>query len=541
MTMILKPVSLPAGSLPADDQPPVDVLRAGRLRNVARALPTVIAFAFLAGVFYLGHHTGWKMPRFSSLMTGGERPGDDWCSAHLVAESECVECQDDLLPRLPEFGFCRTHGVAECVGCHPELAQVKGEPAMPRYDTARAIALSHRPENNSRNTLHKHRVQLASDRAATKAGIDVDVVDERPMIETIRANGEVTFDPTRVAHLSSRVGGNLAYIAKTVGDDVQPGDILALVDSAQVGTAKSQLLHALVQYRLKQTTHRRMQSLSVEAAVSGRSKLEAESAFQDAEIALVSARMALINLGFDVPEEFAGKTADEIAVELRFMGIPADLLSTLPAAAKTGNLLPLRATYEGVVVASDAVAGEVIAPTTLIFTLADPRQMLLTLHVEQEHAAILSPGLAVNFRADDGSGQVTGRLAWVSPRLDEKTRTLEVRVRLDNSALRLRDRTFGSGDIVLREEPHAMVVPAEALQSTGDASFVFIRARDYLAAGGPKVFYPRQVRIGARNGDSVELLAGVLPGEVVATRGSAVLLAQLLRGNLGAGCGCHEH
>jgi len=50
----------------------------------------------------------------------------------------------------------------------------------------------------------------------------------------------------------------------------------------------------------------------------------------------------------------------------------------------------------------------------------------------------------------------------------------------------------------------------------------------------------RQVRIGARDDRYVELLAGVLPGEVVATKGSPALLAQLLRSSLGAGCGCHE-
>ena len=55
------------------------------------------------------------------------------------------------------------------------------------------------------------------------------------------------------------------------------------------------------------------------------------------------------------------------------------------------------------------------------------------------------------------------------------------------------------------------------------------------------MFHVRQVRIGAADDEAtVEILAGVLPGEVVATEGSNVLLAQLLRSNLGAGCGCHE-
>jgi cobalt-zinc-cadmium efflux system membrane fusion protein len=51
----------------------------------------------------------------------------------------------------------------------------------------------------------------------------------------------------------------------------------------------------------------------------------------------------------------------------------------------------------------------------------------------------------------------------------------------------------------------------------------------------------RQVRVGAKNDTQVEILAGALPGEKIAAKGSAVLLAKLLRGQLGAGCGCHEH
>ncbi len=129
----------------------------------------------------------------------------------------------------------------------------------------------------------------------------------------------------------------------------------------------------------------------------------------------------------------------------------------------------------------------------------------------------------------------------MSPAIDEKTRTLQVRVKLDNHDRQLRDKIFGTGQIILRTEPKAMVVPREAVQSTADANFVFVRDRDYLKPDAPKVFHVRQVRIGAKDDQYVELLAGVLPGEVIATKGSSVLLAQLLRSNLGAGCGCHEH
>jgi cobalt-zinc-cadmium efflux system membrane fusion protein len=83
-------------------------------------------------------------------------------------------------------------------------------------------------------------------------------------------------------------------------------------------------------------------------------------------------------------------------------------------------------------------------------------------------------------------------------------------------------------------------VPRKAVQTSGDANFVFVRDKDYLKENALKVFHVRQVRLGAQDDEYIELLAGALPGEVVATEGSSVIMAQLLRSNLGAGCGCHD-
>ena len=509
--------------------------------KAGRNIPNLIVFAMLGGVLFLGHHTDWKMPKFSALFGTISDNSNDWCSEHLVPESQCIECNADLLTKQKEFGFCRQHGVAECVICHPELAQLNGEPKLPSYDTIKPLALIARPENNSRNTLHKGRIQFTSSESATKSGIDVDVVQERPMADAINANGEVLFDPTRVAHLSSRVTGTVAYVLKMTGDDVKAGDILALVDAASVGQAKAQLLHAFVKRQLCETTVERLRNAGANGGVPGKSIIDAESAFQDAEIAFISARQALVNLGFEIPEDFQGENAKQIAEDLRFLGVPQSLVASLPTGTKTTNLIPIRAPYDGTVVSSDVVAGEVVNTSTVLFTVADPKHMRLLLSVRQEDAKYVIPGLAVIFRTDDGSQEATGRISWVSPAIDERTRTLQVRVTLENSHGRLRDKTFGTGRIVLREEPNAIVVPREAVQSTSDANFVFVRDRDYLKDQAPKAFHVRQVRIGARDDQYVELLAGVLPGEVVATKGSPVLLAQLLRSNLGAGCGCHEH
>ena len=501
-------------------------------------MPNLLVFALLAGVFLLGHQTGWKLPSLSALSGEATAAPSNWCAEHLVPEASCVECVAELMPKTKPFGFCRVHGVAECVTCHPELAQVRGEPRLPTYDTAAALAVMDRSTNNSRNTLHERRVQFTSAAAATKAGVMVNVAQEQPMTEVVTANGEIQFDPTRVAHLSPRAPGTVAQVFKIVGDDVKAGDVLAIVDVAAVGQAKSDFLQALVGRRLRETNLNRVKAAGI--GVAGSVVTEAQAALQEADVRLISARQALVNLGLEVPEQIDEADPTRVADDLRFLGIPQYVVSELPAGTRSANLYAVRAPYDGVVVASDSVLGEVVNSGDVLYTVADPRRMWLTLAVPQEDARYVKPGLNVEFHTEDGVQQSAGPISWVSPTIDPRTRTLQARVVLDNSTSRLKDKTFGTGRIILRQEPQAVVVPRDAVQATSDAKFVFVRDKNYLTEGAPKVFHVRQVRTGASDATHVELLAGVLPGEVVATQGSNVILSQLLRSNLGAGCGCHE-
>ncbi len=108
-----------------------------------------------------------------------------------------------------------------------------------------------------------------------------------------------------------------------------------------------------------------------------------------------------------------------------------------------------------------------------------------------------------------------------------------MRAELPNPARRLRSGALGAGQVVLREEPQAVVVPSESVQSDGDCHFVFVRDKGYLKPGGPKVFHVRTIRTGARNGEYMEIIAGLWPDEVVVTKGSASLRSEVLQNQVG--------
>jgi cobalt-zinc-cadmium efflux system membrane fusion protein len=515
------------------------------LKWIAQAIPTSIVVAALGGLALWGHFADWKIPKFSSLVAENNEDVEEWCKEHNVPEAACIECNLTLLPQTKDYGFCKEHGIAQCPLEHPDVAQLKIMPVVTQAmleRASRALVVKPRPENNSLCNLHLRRVQFASAEAVEKAGVDIAVVQEHPIIEAAIANGEVVYDQNRMAHLSSRVAGTVWQVERQVGDRVRKGDCLALVDAGEVGKAKAELLQAIAQVRLKQATFDRVNKLA-DGTVPLRQVREADTALQEAKIRQQSAQQALANLGLHVKaDDFGSLDTTEIARRIHFLGLPDEVASRLDATATTSNLFPIRSPLDGLIIERHVVAGEVVDTSTLLFGVADISQMWLTLNVREDDARYVSVGQPVLFRPNSSTsdGEIRGAVSWISTSADDKTRTVKVRVELPNHDGRLRANTFGTGRIVLREEPKAIVVPTEAVHWDGSCHVVFVRDKNYHSANSPKFFHVRSVRPGVKAGDTTEIIAGLLPGEVIANKNSVVLEAQLLKSNLGAGCGCAD-
>jgi RND family efflux transporter MFP subunit len=236
-------------------------------------------------------------------------------------------------------------------------------------------------------------------------------------------------------------------------------------------------------------------------------------------------------------ERLRALSDEQLVKHLRFLGLPENQARQLELEETTANLLPLIAPLDGTIVSRQVVAGEVVDASRILFQIADTSRMWLTLSVPLEDAGKLALGQPVRFRPDGSPDEVSGNLVWISTTADPQTRMVAVRAELLNPEGKLRNETFGSGRILLREEQEAIVVPNEAIHWEGCCHVVFVRDKGYFdGKGSPKVFHVRSVRLGAKNEKFTEIVAGVLPGEVLATKGSDVLRAELLKNSLGEGC-----
>lgn len=554
---------------------------------------TVLVLAALAGVAWWGHHTGWKfarpvekaaaedwceahgVPDSKCLACNPELGGAnaaDWCKEHGVPESKCTECHPELLTTGTAADWCREHGVPEsqCPQCHPEIAVI-GE-APPSESGATVVPAPTAAPDPTKCQTHQARIQFASPEAVRKAGVRVEAVEERPMAAHVTAPGEIRYDETRVARLAPRAAGTLVRVEKTIGQDVKRGDVLALVDAVEVGRARSALLEALAQVDVKAAAIERVrasvkQSEQIVAVrtralerVQGSAKegfrsqadvqeaegavaeaeaetlkvklelQEAEASLRESRLRLATAHQDLANLGIPIRADDLEKLPPhEIHEQVMRAGIPDEVVHELDESQSTANLVPVVAPLDGVIVAADAIAGEVIDTSKQLFVVADVRRMWLVLDIRQEDVSRLAVGQSVTFRPDgDGGDAVSGKVIWISTAADVRTRTVKVRADVANEGGRLRANTFGTGRIVVRESPKAIAVPSAAVQWEGCCHVVFVRLTE-------EIFQTRKVQIGARQPPFTEVTAGVLPGELVATTGSHVLKSDLLKSKLGAG------
>jgi cobalt-zinc-cadmium efflux system membrane fusion protein len=562
-------------------------------------LSTLVVLGMLAGVAVWGHHTGWKAQKFAELFGGakGEEKEDwcethnvpdsqciachpelvghdakDWCKEHGVPESQCTTCHPELLVKGKIDDWCKEHGVPEsqCTECHPEIA-VKGD-APPSDATVTAAGDDKPAPDPLLCKTHLVKIQFASGEAVKKAGVGLEAVQERPMAATVAAAGEIDYDQTRVARVAARAAGTVRRVDAENGRKVKAGDVLALVDAGDVGRAKSEFLQALATVEQKtalvaslaelrkeadgvaalaseslertratskegfrtQGDVKEAESKLAEARMAAAEKraglVEAQAAVQEGEIRLLAARQALSNLGVSAqPSEFAPLSQEQRAEKIRLLGIPESVAATLDRETSGGNLVALVAPFDGVVVSRDVGLGETVDSSRPLFVVADLAKMWVNLDVREEDAARVALGQNVVFRPDGADAAVTGKVAWIATEVGEKTRTLRVRAEVGNADGRLRARTFGSGRVVVRESPKATAVPTEAIHWDGCCNVVFVRLTD-------AVFQTRKVHLGAHDARYTEVLAGVLPGEVVASSGSHVLKAELLKSKLGAGC-----
>ena len=329
-----------------------------------------------------------------------------------------------------------------------------------------------------------------------------------PLDVQITLLGEIRLNEDRVAHIVPRISGVVKEVWAHLGDQVRAGQILALIESRELAIAKAEYLAALQRRTLAEEIFKREKSLyeakgSAEADYLIARQQQAEQAI---EVSLALQKLLALGLSQEQVAELPEQSQDDL------------------------RIYALTAPYDGTIIEKHLVQGEVVSGQASVYRLADLSTVWVDLNAYQKDAPALRQGQRVAITGD-GLVPVEATITYVAPLLREDLRTLQVRAVLRNTNNRYRPGLFVSGRVTVDGRDAKIAVPAEAILNVDGKDSVFVQTADG--------FTPVPVKIGRSNGRSVEILAGLNPGQRYAARGAfalkAVKVTRSLEGHAGHG------
>ena len=309
------------------------------------------------------------------------------------------------------------------------------------------------------------------------AGIRTTAAVRREMAHEVRLVGKLEINETALATLSAWVGGRLDKLfVEYTGQEVAAGDPLAEIYSPNLYSMQEELIVAT--------------QTGGELALATRKKLQ------------------LLGLS-DVQ-------MDEIIAR----GVPSDHLT-------------LTAPIGGTVMHRKAIEGAYVKEGEALFIIANLNQLWLQMDAFEPDLTWLHVAQTVNFEVDAWPGETFGgKISFIDPVLDPMTRTVRVRVDVENQDRRLRPEMFVRARVsaMVGQGTEPLLIPVSAPLLTGDRAVVFVEMPGHELHGA-SVFELRDVVLGPRAGEFFVVVSGLAEGDMVVERGAFTIDSEMqLRG-----------
>ena len=309
--------------------------------------------------------------------------------------------------------------------------------------------------------------------------------------------GTITYDANRVSHIGARTDGRIVRLAADVGTRVSSGEVLAVLESPQIGQLQTEEREAEALLAIARENHARELRLEEQGISSRKELLLAEADLRRAEAARTSAHERLLVLG---------------------------------AHGGEGGRFNVTAPFAGVVVARDASLGEMAAPADHLFTVANLQRLWIELDVFERDLARIARGQDVEVTTAAYPGRsFPGTIVYIGDILDPQTRTVRARVEVPNPREVLKPGMFATARIAVGSggQPF-VVVPEAAVQELEGRKVVFV------PGDRPGEFRAQPVQVGEQlEGGKIVILSGLTDDSRIVIAGAFSLRSELAEGEIG--------
>ncbi|WP_161939899.1 efflux RND transporter periplasmic adaptor subunit [Dissulfuribacter thermophilus] len=308
-----------------------------------------------------------------------------------------------------------------------------------------------------------------------KMGVRTQKVSMKELSKEITTYGIVSTDEDGLFMVHAKFNGWVEDIkVKRTGDWVKKGEVLLYVYSPEIVTAEAEFIMAL-------------RNLS---AVSEGSK----EVIKDAKALLMASKK-----------------------RLELFGLPDWFIEDLKKTKITKKVVPIEAPADGIVTKIRVRPKSFITPKTILYEIADLRTVwVLASFFEEELPWIKVGNRALIEIKGINKGKFEGKIDYIYPVVDKKTRTVNARIILKNPDLTIRPGMYATVTVHSAAHGEVLVIPKEAVLRTGKHEHVFVMRE-------PGKFEPRAVSLGLEANDLVEVLKGLSHGEEVVVSGQFLI------------------
>jgi cobalt-zinc-cadmium efflux system membrane fusion protein len=352
---------------------------------------------------------------------------------------------------------------------------------------------------------YEDRLTVPSDLAA-KMGLETESAGPGKILSVLTLPGEIAFNADMVSHVVPRVPGVALEVRKNLGDSVQKGEVLAIIDSRELGDARSRYLVAIEREKLARYNFERAQRLWTAQTIAEKEFLTAQKAFLEEKIELTSAERKLKALGLSDTEvrSLTNETNGDLTHYI------------------------IRAPFDGVVIKKHLSHGEWVKEDAEIYVIADLSSVWVDIIVYAKDLASVRLGQEAAVKADSDCAEGIGKVSYVGPLVGEDTRTAKARLVLPNPEGKWRPGLFAKVELTRHNASPPIVVRSEAIQTYQNRSVVFVQYDEQYEA--------RPVVLGRTDGKFTEILKGLFEGERYVVKNSYVLKAELGKAGM-----AHQH
>ena len=349
--------------------------------------------------------------------------------------------------------------------------------------------------------------------AIKTAGIKVEEVTLKKLSLPLNFPGKIMPDENRVAHIGSRIPGRVIGVKANIGDEVKKGGTLAIIDSPELGETESNFL-------------------KLEANLS-----VAEKGYERAKRLLDGKAIGLGEFQRREAEYLNTKAEFQLAKEsLRLLGLRDEEIDLLLSKHTINAQVPIKAYISGIVVERNLTLGEVIEPSKNLFTIIDLSKLWVIADIPEKDIPLVEKGQEANIKVSSyPKEQIDGRVTYISDLIDPATRTVKVRIEVENPPLPpfikggnggiLKPEMFAEIEILTKSSPEVLALPEKAVQIEDGKKIIFL-AKDN------NTFEKRDIEVGDKIYGFYQVQKGLKPGDRVVTDGAFYLKSELLKKEL---------